>query len=87
MKEEFIETTCCLIDSKIEDMGLKSERHPVRISFLPSRVESYRENIDDDDTEPSDTECLVGFKSGASVIVNMSYDELKQKISERNLLT
>lgn len=77
MKEEMIETTCFLIDSKIKDLGISPEPEPVKCSFLPSQIEGIRENINDDETEVCSTECLIYFKSGTSLIVQMSYDEVK----------
>lgn len=81
MKEEMIETTCNLIDKKLNEMEIQQEGTPVRMSFCKSRVESYRECLGDDDAARPN-EVLVYFKSGENIIINMSYDELKSALTQ-----
>lgn len=83
MKEEFIETTCNLIDRKLSEMEVQQDGTAVRMFFSKSQIEHFRECLGDDD-DVKENEVALFFKSGENIIINMSYDELKQKINEGN---
>jgi hypothetical protein len=76
-----IETECQLVDRKLQDMEINQDGIPVRFAFIKSQVESIREILDDDNEVKTDEVCIY-FKSGESIIISMSFNELKQKLSE-----
>ena len=73
-----IETTCFLIDRKLTEIGIEQSGESVRFSFDTDRIESVRETYDNKD-EVSKEECIIYFKSGESIVVGMSYDEVIKK--------
>lgn len=78
MKDKWIECECFVIDRNLNEMNIKQEGTPVRFSFLASQIASYRESGEDD----GEGECLIYFKSGDNIIINMSYNTIKSMLSE-----
>ena len=67
----------CYVYNKhlVENLGIETEDNTVRISFLKEQVASYREYIDDNDTEVSDKNIYVYLKCGESFLIDINYDD------------
>lgn len=78
----FIETNCFLMNKRLADLDVKTEDVPAKIAFLKSAVDSFREILDDDGEVEKD-ECVVYMRSGDTFVIQMSYNNLKEKLSCR----
>lgn len=74
-----IDCHCFLIDKNLDEMGVKQSGDPAKMSFRPESVEGLRE-IKGHDEEMEPNECLVYFKSGTTVVVDIGYRELRNRV-------
>lgn len=66
-----IECSCFLINKKLDDLGVHAEDTPVKFCFDSTHVASLREVMEND--EVVNEECMVYFKDGNSIVVDMQY--------------
>lgn len=79
---KYIETTCFLIDSKLQDMGMDQEGTAIDYCLDIDSIESFRPSTTDNFKIEDKT--LVMFKSGDSCIIGMTYKQLKKIVYESN---
>lgn len=78
-------TANCYVYNKhlVEDLGIETEDKTVRITFLKEQVSSYREYIDDNETEVSDKNIYVYLKSGESFLIDINFNEFTKIMKKK----
>jgi hypothetical protein len=81
-----VECNCFLILKDLESLGLNIEQEgtPVRFTFDLRRVESIREVMKGE--EPAIDECLVYFRSGNNIIVDLGYEVMRKKLFDLTVI-
>lgn len=78
-----IEAKCFLINEALKGIGVQQEDIPARMMFDPNEVFFMRELIDNETQEISQKECVIHFKSGISVVADLSYNEMRKFLNQK----
>lgn len=74
-----IECTIWLYDKKMDEIGVKTEDIPARLSVAPNEIAFCRERSEDGDKICPKTS-IIGLKSGETFIIDKSFDEINNLI-------
>jgi len=73
-----VETECFLYDKHLSELGVDTEDIIAKTAFDTDNIESFRERGCDETGEICKKTCMVYFKSGESIQINMPYLKMKQ---------
>lgn len=68
-----VELICFLINRKLEEMDIKHDDIEVNFTVETECIESVREIVEDEQSEPSTTKCAIYLKSGESFQIKKGY--------------
>lgn len=80
-----IQCHCFLINKILDELSVPQQGELARVTFLASDVSSVREYMEDNGEKISETECVVWFKNGLSLNIDLSYEEALSVIFNQNL--